>query len=429
MVLKLHFWCIHTSLTAQNLIGNSTLSRYGMGIAMYDGYSRNMGMGNTGAGQFSSDHLNLTNPALLANNRLVNFEFAGFFEGKLLDNPNLTGQYGNLAGGPAYLTIAFPTSKRSTTAFGIRPAYSTNFQIKDQNLIAVGPDSFQSNFKGSGSISRAFLAHSRNIYKGLNAGIEANFWLGNLEQNTLLAPASAGQSVGFQRDIRYSVKSFSFNPGLSWQGRANKEKETYYCIGLTGNVTNRLNFSTTDVIYTRLASGLNVKSLYPDTLSDNTSRHIYLAQSVKLGFSYFTPNKFTLAFDAALLRANGNAGLMYASEGTIGRELNFGAEYTPGTAKSAKYVNIIRYRAGFSHRVEPFKTALGEQLFDNRLSLGFSLPVVRSEAKFTRPLINFALMAGIRGTSNKGPNRELYTGAVVGFTLNDSMWFRRYRVD
>lgn len=413
---------------AQKLTGNSTLSRFGLGTPLYETFVRNMGMGGTGAGQFSTDHINLINPALLANNRLTNLEFAGFFEHKRIANTSQA-PYGNYAGGPNYLAFSFPTGNKSTLAFGARPTHSVNYQIRDANLLGIGPDTFRANYRGSGTVNKAFVAYGRNLYRGLNAGIEAAFLIGNIEKNVFLSPESSGQRVGFQQDRLYSIKSFSFTPGISWQHRLSKENETFYCIGLTGQINSRLHYRYTDVVYNRLTGTFDSRILYPDTLAENKPTSSGLAQSIRLGMSYFKPGIFTWAMDVTLLQAHGNMGLLYSSPAHQGYEINTGFEYSKGTAKSASYANIIRYRVGLAHRREPYTTSNGDMLYDSRLSLGISFPIVRSEAKFTRPFISLAFLAGRRGTLANGPNKEWYVGTVLGFTLNDSMWFRRYRID
>ena len=66
---------------------------------------------------------------------------------------------------------------------------------------------------------------------------------------------------------------------------------------------------------------------------------------------------------------------------------------------------------------------------DLRISAGASFPIVRKDAKFSRPIINLSVSAGRRGIANTYIGSENYLQVTMGFTLNDFLWFNRYKID
>jgi hypothetical protein len=106
----------------------------------------------------------------------------------------------------------------------------------------------------------------------------------------------------------------------------------------------------------------------------------------------------------------------------------FGAEFCPGTKKSTSYLNLVTYRFGFLLKNFPFEYQ-GKSIQDMRLTAGASFPIVRKDAKFSRPLINLSLAAGKRGIAGSSIGSENYFQVGLGFTLNDFLWFNRYKID
>ena len=76
----------------------------------------------------------------------------------------------------------------------------------------------------------------------------------------------------------------------------------------------------------------------------------------------------------------------------------------------------------------PYKMG-GEFVTDKRISIGASFPIIRKEAKFSRPLINLGISYGRRGLKNTYLGEEDYYQVNLSFTLNDFLWFNRYKID
>jgi hypothetical protein len=105
-----------------------------------------------------------------------------------------------------------------------------------------------------------------------------------------------------------------------------------------------------------------------------------------------------------------------------------GFEISPGTKKSTRYVNIMTFRGGLMYQQLPYKMG-GDFVTDKRISIGASFPIIRKEAKFSRPLINLGISYGRRGLKNTYIGMENYYQVNLSFTLNDFLWFNRYKID
>lgn len=403
-------------------MNNSALSRFGLGMEFNDGLSRNIGMGNTGVASMSPDHLNLQNPALLSHNRMTNFEFNGFFEAKSLKIPDVSQRFSNYSAGPSYLAFGFPLGKRANLAFGGRPVTEINYNVQNKDFFKIGTDSFQNAYSGKGSISKAFISLAWEPLSGFSIGLESSFMIGNLSQNDIAL--SKNQANSFLEENQYAVKTFQFKPGVSWYQKLNKVKDINISFGATATLNDRFNFRQTRIFSTQ-SQGLNLNN---DTLFNNQKTSIPIGRNIKGGICLFRPFRWLVTADFSFTPAVESFGLLYKTRGNDSYEANVGAEYSPGIAKSTKYLNIVTYRAGGFFRQEPFLID-GKTVTTQQISIGFSFPILRKEAKFTRPLINIAFFGGFRGVSQSGLNNERYGGITLGFTLNDSLWFRRYKVD
>jgi hypothetical protein len=104
-----------------------------------------------------------------------------------------------------------------------------------------------------------------------------------------------------------------------------------------------------------------------------------------------------------------------------------GAEITPDPYKT-NYLYQISYRLGAQFKQTPY-VVNGNQMNDLSVSAGLGLPIIRKEARYTRPVINIGVVAGYRGSVDQNKFKENYIKFAVSVTLNDQMWFQRYRLD
>lgn len=404
---------------SQSKIGNSPLSRYGLGLQFPDGLSRNQGMGNVGIANIGLDHLNLQNPALLQYNRFVNIEGGYHFQQKYFKNEISSSD--RSGGGPLHLVIGLPVSKRTTAAFGIKPFSAKEYKfyspVSAPFDTAVSISTFQ---QMQGSLSQVFLATGVKVTKNLNLGVEASYVFGTFAQTDSIIVAYRGL-FGSQYSIARETlfKGFMIRPGFSWVIPLNKEKNTSFVVGGTVQFMPVLDAKNYGTVF---------RPFGVDTINKGTNASFQHPVQYGLGIAYQKSYNVRIAADFKYIMATG-LNLPYASS-TIknGWQAGLGGEYIPGTSKSTRYINIINYRAGVQLSASPY-TINNESIKSRLVTLGASFPIIRKESKFMRPLFNAAFQFGQMGNANTFEGRDRYIGFVLGVTLNDQLWFQRYRID
>jgi hypothetical protein len=404
---------------SQSKIGNSPLSRYGLGLQFADGLSRNHGMGNVGIANIGQDHLNMQNPALLQYNRFVNIEGGYHLQHKYFKNEISSSN--RSGGGPLHLIIGLPVSKKATVAFGIKPFSAKEYKfyapVSAPFDTAVNISTFQ---KMQGSLSQVFLSSGFQVVKNFNLGVEASYLFGTFAQTDSIIIAYRG-FFGNQYSITRETlfKGFMIRPGFSWLIPLNKEKITSLVVGGTVQLMPSLNAKNYATVF---------RPFGIDTINAGVNTSFQHPIQYGLGIAFQKSFNVRIAADFKYLVASGR-NLPYASA-TVknGWEAGLGGEYIPGTSKSTRYVNIINYRAGVQFAASPF-TINNESIQSRLVTLGASFPIIRKESKFMRPLFNAAFQFGQMGNANTFEGRDRYIGFVLGVTLNDQLWFQRYRID
>jgi len=410
---------VSLSGNSQSKIGNSPLSKFGLGLLFPDGLSRNLGMGNVGIANVGQDHLNLQNPALLPFNRNVNVEGGYHILNKNFNNEQISSN--TWGGGPLHLSIGLPVSKKTTVAFGIKP-----FSAKEYKFYSPESSPYDTTVKISsfqrvkGSLSQVFFAAGTQIAKHFNVGIESSYVFGTFTQtDSIIINYRNYTGNQYAIDKESLFKGLILRPGFSLILPINKEKATSIVFGGTVQMMPVLNGKNYNTIF---------RPFGIDTLNSGKNSTFQFPITYGLGLAFQKSFNFKIASEVKYISAKGR-NLPYSSTSiNDGWQVGLGVEYIPGTSKSTKYINIINYRAGFQFESSPY-TINNESIKSQLFTLGASFPIVRKESKFMRPLFNVAFQFGQMGSVNTFEGRDRYIGFVLGITLNDQLWFQRYRID
>lgn len=408
---------ISLQVQGQSGIGHSPVSRIGTGLPLDFGMNRNEAMAGCGQAVPEEDFPNFQNPALLHFNRKVNLNMDFRY---LYRNLELNGEstYRRGTAGPALLSMVIPISDRISAGFGIRPATFREFTF--QNIRYTSADSIGLRIRGSGGLSQAFMSFGIRIFKNLSIGAEGSYLFGTLEDSVTFGVLPAAQNYTFSNIQKRRAGQFLFRPAIHLMQPLNKSKQIFLAAGMSADLIQNVKI----LKYNRFAiPGSN----FADTLESDAPGKLHRPAIVKAGFGIFSPQSWSVSAETEYAIAN-----QIPSEGNIrfSNSLSWraGAEYRPGTAKSTAYLNLVTYRAGISLMNYPFSDAI-TRYSDLRFTAGASFPIILKEAKFSRPLINLCLATGARGSSASYFGKERYLMIQLGFTLNDFLWFNRYKID
>jgi len=407
-----------TDLYSQSNSGHSPLSRFGLGQITGIGLSRNEAMAGSGLASPSGDHPNFLNPALLSFNEKVNLNFDLQYKYRAL-KVGSSYSYSTGSGGPSFISIVVPVSKMTSMAAGIRPFSNRDYTYAD--IVKVGSDSLGLRTHGSGGTTQVFLAGGYRIHKNISIGVEASYIFGTLQDSVIFGILPSDANYTFININKKRISQFIFKPGIHLNLPTNREN-TFFGIGATADIGNSVSYRNYNTFSVRGASSLI------DTLEYDRKSSLQRPINYQLGLSLYKPLNWSLNVEAEYTKADGigNEGLNIQYSNAMTYRAAF--EISPGTKKSTRYLNIIMFRGGLVYQQLPYKIG-GEFVTDQRASIGASFPIIRKEAKFSRPTINLALSYGRRGLKNSYVGMENYFQVNLSFTLNDLLWFNRYKID
>ena len=411
------FCLLSGRVIAQSGTGHNPVSRFGAGLPLDLGISRNEAMAGCGLAVPDQDNPNFLNPALLHFNRKVNLNTDFRYQFRRLSQAGQPVLSQGTAG-PSLLSILVPLGEAISAGAGIRP-YSTR-EFTYQSLRRAGTDSIGVRTRGSGGLSQFFLSLGVRLGRNASIGLEGSYVFGTLEDSVTFGVLPSSINYTFSNVVKRRVGQFLLRPGLHLMTVLSKENGVFLASGFSGEIGNQLSVSRFNQFS---IPGTYIK----DTLENEVAGILVRPLAMKAGFGLFSPQSWSVNAEGEFTKASDLApedGIRYKNV----LSFRFGAEFCPGTKKSTSYLNLVTYRFGFLLKNFPFEYQ-GKSIQDMRLTAGASFPIVRKDAKFSRPLINLSLAVGKRGIAGSSIGSENYFQVGLGFTLNDFLWFNRYKID
>ncbi len=404
---------------AQSNTSHSPISRFGIGQFTGIGLARNESMAGCGIASPSGDHPNFLNPALLTFNEKVNLNFDlryAFQSIKVSDSYS----YSSGSGGPSFISMVVPLSKRVSVAGGIRPFSMRNFSYTE--IVQSGSDSIGLKTRGTGGTTQFFMAGGYRIHKNIDIGMEASYIFGTIQDSVIFGVLPETSNYTFINIQKRKVSQFVLKPGIHLNLPFPGKEDVFMGLGATADIGDALSFRKYNT-FTVLGAATQI-----DTLEYDQKSSIRRPVGYHFGLSLYKPLNWSVSAEVDYTKAAGisNEGLNFTYADALTYRAGF--EFSPGTKKSTRYVNIMTFRGGLMYQQLPYKMG-GDFVTDRRISIGASFPIIRKEAKFSRPLINLGVSYGRRGLKNSYLGMENYFQVNLSFTLNDFLWFNRYKID
>ena len=411
--------CLAHTTQAQ-LISNTPYSRYGLGeINENLGTIRNAGMAGTGISAANSYQPNTANPALLYYNSITNFTMgiAGQVKRVSSESNSQTNGNGNLNN----LSLIVPITKRWSSAVGLRPFSTVNYQVNISDAVEGNPQAtIFREYMGTGGLSEVYFAHGVRIAGGLTVGGSASYIFGNIaneSSSTINDPEQ--QTVGQERVTvvdRTSYNDFIFRAGANY--RQKLADKLFVSAGSVYSFESKLD-AERKVTYERLT--------LPVAAADSAESSVTVPASLRAGISFDNGSNLTVAADFASYKWSDFRNF----EGTNGGlkdsyRMSVGGEYTPEANSIDNYFKRIMYRGGLYYSQTPYELN-GERITDKGVTVGATLPIGRSTL-YDLYQLNFSLGYGQRGTTDNGLVKEDYLQVGLEFTVN-SRWFIKRRID
>jgi len=397
-----------TSISVAQEGTTSPYSFYGIGTLKFKGTAENRSMG--GIGVFSdSIHVNLQNPAAVADLRLINYTVGASF--KQVTQKTETEQQNAHTTSLDYLAIGVPMGRFGAN-FGIIPYTSVGYDILDVN------DNDVTQFTGRGGLNRAFVTLAYNVMPGLSVGADVNYNFGNI-RNTAITQQE-GVEFATREFNRSDLIGFSFNLGAMYKTM----------------VTDNLQLSTS-ITYTpetdfQAENTRNIASVRfaPSGATTIDSRDIDVSDT-----DFTFPSQYTLGAGIGKPK-NWFVGLEYTDQKTSNfnnrtfevdnvtfndaSKFRAGGFYIPNYNAIGNYFQRVVYRAGARFE-ETGININGEDINEFGISFGVGLPVGRIFSN-----INVGFEVGRRGTKSSGLVQENFFNTFLSLSLNDKWFEKRY---
>ncbi|RIJ37679.1 hypothetical protein D1627_11280 [Pontibacter oryzae] len=418
--------CLAHTTQAQ-LIGNTPYSRYGIGeINENYGSIRGAGMAGTGISAGNSYQANTANPALLYYNSITNFDISGAGQIKNVKSADASQLDGN--GNLYNLSMVVPLAKRWSSAVGLRPFSTINYEINATSDVEGNPQaSIQRTYAGEGGLSEAYFAHGVKLFGGLTVGGSASYVFGNTLLETsanVVDPEQVGaEQIRVVRIDRTTYNDFFFKAGINY--RQKLKDKLFVSGGGTYSFATDLE-AERDVTYERRGPDSNPVD-FPVADEDTIQGSIHLPANWRAGFSLDNGNNLTIAADYTTYEWSKYKGLDGSNDKLKDSyKMAVGAEYTPNANAIDSYFKRITYRGGLYYANTQFQLN-GEDIKDKGATAGFTFPIGRGTI-YDLYLLNVSLGYGQRGTTDKGLIKEDYFQFGLGFTVN-SRWFLKRRIE
>ncbi len=404
------------------IYANSPYSAIGIGDILAGSSIANEAMGGTGLTFGNGIYINSINPALLAKNRYVAL------------NTGLGGQYKTISNGTLsqndfgmnlnHLNMAFPVKKYWTTGISLQPYTAVESEVRMSPTIP-GTDRFINHiFKKQGGLSKASWSNGLLIAKKLYLGVETGFYFGTFKSDTTSQLVLNNSEDTYLRYTnRTSLSGFMLKSGFAYQQKINDKWNIN--IGGTYDINNKLKGENIRTFRTLYDQGNGPQIIdKPDTLSIANGSISIPARS-SIGISLESPYKWIFAVEYTKQNWKNYQNFFGKSDANLSgsEKLAIGIELLPKYS-STKYFNQVFYRLGYQYIKTPYLIN-GYQVKDNNISLGISTPLAYRSVSY----FDFAVALGNRGIIGNGLVRENYIKVSVGFSMVDTRWFLKPKID
>jgi hypothetical protein len=388
----------------------SPYSFYGIGEIKFKGTAENRAMGGIGV-LTDSIHINLQNPAGLADLKLINYSVGASHRYLTLDTDAEKQRTSTTS--LDYIAIGIPMGKFGAS-FGLIPFTSVGYQIDSST------EGTTTQFTGTGGLNRAFLSLGYKVTPKLSVGVETSYNFGNIENtsfNHVLDEFQYGTKIVNKSDIL----GFSFKFGAFYKTMVSEKLELTTSATFTPEndfvienfkqvssvIRNDLGIDLTAYEFEIIVEDTNLK--YPSQFTIGAG--IGKSKSWFVGAEYTgikTSNFANSAFSIA--------DVTYTDASNFG----IGGYYIPNYNSIGKYWSRVVYRAGIRYE-ETGINIRGEDINEFGISFGVGLPVGRIFSN-----LNLGFELGQRGTKNQGLVKENFFNTIISLSLNDRWFEKRY---
>ena len=402
---------------------NSPYTQIGIGDLAPIGFSRNLGMANTGVSMSSKYYINNLNPALLSDIKLTLFEFGLQFRIRNLTSESSSQR--SFGGSFEYVSLAFPISKKMAISAGFKPFSNIRYSTSSVSKIQGDTLNYAIANNAQGSISQVFLASGYEISPNWSVGVSAGFLFGKIAEESSInsgIPVLSGYSFSNTKVVTFKntiINGYNLQGGLLYRRQVIAESIRLN-VGFTGSYAATFNSNTSVYLQKRTVNSNSDNTILRDTLP-GYNNPISLPSTFTLGTSLNKGDEWSFGTDFTIQTFTNQT---FRNNGSLQNAFNWsiGGEFNPVYLKRKSYFTRMVYRAGaYAGRTQ--YVINGKPISDAGITLGVGVPLGKLFS-----YLNINCQIGSRGTLDGGLIREDYYKFSLGLNINDR-WFLRPKVD
>ena len=406
---------------------SSPYSFFGVGEEFGTQTVEQITMGGIGAAYSTPYHLNLTNPASLADLRFSTYAF-GLLNNDLRIRDADTDQRTSTTT-LSYFSVGIPISPRIGVIAGMQPTSAVGYSLINTIEDADGRVLDLTQFAGTGSVNRLYGGFGFRIYKGFSIGMEVDFLFGNVQNSVLNLRDNVALATRNVEDS--NIRGGSIKIGAQYKEQL--KDDMHVNAGAVVTLGNTLKATGREDLFS-LTADLGVDFPRDTIFSADLNGRFKRPLETTIGVGVGKNNKWYAEVDYSFRDAYQATGyLNEAAESfayTNASRISFGGFFIPKYNSISSYWQRVTFRAGVRYE----RTGLlangipGGTTFTNindfGISFGLGLPI----GKQYPSNLNFAVEYGQKGTQDNGLLQENYLNLRLSLSLNDR-WFKKRRID
>ncbi len=376
------------------------------------------------------NNINMQNPATYAGINAVTLDMGLTGSFNELRNSNLSENSFNAT--LSHVALAFNITKKSGLSFGILPYSELGYNFK--STVKIGTNASNQRdvdflYSGEGGLTKSYIGYGIGLGDHLRVGANIEYLFGNLSESRSTQFVSDPGALSSRMQDKNSVGGVAFSYGAQYDVRL--DSKTSIVFGYSGSSASKINSKRSNYVtqYKVDAAGVENPALDTLFLTENSKTNLKLPLIHNFGVALQKNDRWLIGVDyrmgkwSNLSIDNVNQNL----QDTYG--FSAGGQFIPDFSAigQGSYFKRVEYRFGFQYD-KTYIQMNNQDIKQTAVTVGLGLPL----AAYNRGVLykaNIAAELGQRGSINNGLLQERYITFHLGFTLNDSSWFRRFKFD
>jgi hypothetical protein len=392
---------------------NSPYTRFGFGDISDTNAGEQRAMGGVAIGSRANYSINTVNPASYSAVDSMTFMFDIGVSPLISRFSNAGGSKTTFNANLEYITMQFPLAKNIGFSAGLLPYSFAGYNFYRNDTLYTGINDFdtipnRTKFWGQGGFSQVFAGLSANLFNHVSLGLNAYYMYGSVENNRSMRLTNASDSTVQYNTI--TANSFRFRYGVQFYNTFAKKHDV--TLGLIYEQGARLNGSFSQTTNSVLSE---------TTLASKNDSVFELPTIFGVGLYYTYDKRLSIGLDYSLQEWKNSK--FFGKTDSLGNrsKIALGVEYLPNP-RGRKFVERIRYRAGFNMSDSYYKVNGSVQPKNYGLSLGVGLPLYNNVTN-TVTMLNASVEYGKIGATNL--LREDYFKFTLNVAFNEHWFFKR----